>query len=177
MHLNYLKFFCFIDQFDKNLIKNLTKNVIIIYRNYSSKDHQKTIISIKKYCKKKGLKFYISNNFKLAIKLDLDGVYIPAFNKNLSLNVYNYKKKFCVIGSAHSLKEIRNKEIQGVKTIFISPVFPNKKTKTNLGIYRFSSIKKLTNKNVVCLGGVKKENLKILKHLNIYGIASISLFR
>ena len=40
-----------------------------------------TNLKLKKYCKKKGYKFFLSNNIKLAIKLDLDGAYIPSFNK------------------------------------------------------------------------------------------------
>ena len=80
------------------------------------------------------------------------------------------------MGSAHSLKEIRIKEKQKVKYIFLSPLFESKKYKKNLGIFRFINLKKLTKKNVVTLGGIKQTNLKIVKNLNIYNVASISLF-
>ena len=52
------------------------------------------ILKIKKYCKKKLIKFFLSNNVKLAIQLDLDGAYIPSFNKSLSHLAYKYKKNF-----------------------------------------------------------------------------------
>ena len=72
----------FISKFDTNNIDKQDKQTTIIYRNYSSEtQNQKLILKIKKYCKKKSFKFYLSNNVKLAVKLDLDGVYIPAFNK------------------------------------------------------------------------------------------------
>ena len=176
MHFNNLKFYCFIDKYDKSLINNLNSNVSIIYRNYSLKSHLETIKKIKKICKKKGLKFYLSNNVKLAIKLNLDGAYIPSFNKDLKLNSYNLKKKFILLGSAHTLKEIRHKERQRVKYIFLSPIFKTNKNKRYLGIYRFSILTKLTNNSIVCLGGINKTNLKSVKNLNISGIASISLF-
>tara|TARA_S200000501_G_scaffold260815_1_gene244779 strand:- start:2635 stop:3171 length:537 start_codon:yes stop_codon:yes gene_type:complete len=176
MHFNNLKFYCFIDKYDKSLINNLANNVSIIYRNYSLKSHLETIKKIKEICKKRRLKFYLSNNVKLAIKLDLDGAYIPSFNKDLNFNSYNFKKKFILLGSAHSLKEIRHKERQKVKYIFLSPIFKNDKNKRYLGIYKFSNLRKLTNNSIICLGGIKKNNLKTVKNLNISGVASISLF-
>ena len=80
------------------------------------------ILTIKNYCKKKGLKFYLANNIKLAIQLNLDGVYIPSFNKNLNHLSYSIKNKFDVVGSAHNLKEIKIKELQKVNKIFISSI-------------------------------------------------------
>ena len=41
------------------------------------------------------------------------------------LNIYhlNLKKNFILLGSAHSIKEIKIKEKQGAKLIFISSIF------------------------------------------------------
>ena len=67
---------------DTNLINNQDKKTTIIYRNYTSKDlNEKNILKFKNYCKKKGNKFVLSNNIRLAIKLNLDGIYIPSFLK------------------------------------------------------------------------------------------------
>ena len=41
------------------------------------------------------------------------------------------KKKFIIIGSAHNLKQIRIKEMQGVQIIFFSPLF-KKRVQMNL---------------------------------------------
>ncbi len=177
MHFYNLKFYCFVDKFDKSLINNLKNNVSVIYRNYSLKSHLETIKKIKEICKKRRLKFYLSNNIKLAIRLNLDGVYIPSFNKNLNFNCYNLRKNFTLLGSAHSLKEIRIKEKQKIKFIFLSPIFENNKNKRSLGIYKFINLKKLTKKNVIALGGIKITNLSIARKINISGIASISLFQ
>ena len=62
------------------------------------------------------------------MKLDLDGVYIPAFNKDIHHNTFSLKKKFTLIGSAHNLREIREKEKQNVSYIFLSPLFLTKKS-------------------------------------------------
>ena len=132
------------------------------------------VFKIRNYCKKKSLKFYLSNNIKLATKLNLDGAYIPSFNRNLNHLAYSLKKNFDIIGSAHNLKEIKIKEIQKVKKIFISSLF--KKNKNYLGINRFKLIKKLTKKNVVALGGISKKNIRKLLLIKNSEFAGISFF-
>ena len=165
----------FISNFDTNNIDQQDKQTIIIYRNYSSKKIDKTkILKFKSYCKKKGLKFYLSNNIKLAVKLNLDGAYIPSFNKKFDHLSYYYKKNFEIIGSAHNNKEIKIKQKQSVKIIFLSSLF--KKNKNYLGINKFKLLSKLTYLKVIALGGVSNINLKKLKLLNCYGFAGISYF-
>ena len=169
------KKYYFINNFDTNIIDKQDQQTIIIYRNYSSKIvNEKLILKIKKYCKNKKIKFYLSNNIKLAIKLDLDGAYIPSFNKNTKHLAYSFKKKFNIIGSAHNLKEIKQKEKQNVKKIVLSSLF--KKNKNFLGINKFKLLAKSTSKDVVVLGGISKENLKSLKLLNNPDFAGISYF-
>ena len=165
----------FINKFEANNIDKQDKQTVIIYRNYSSKiPSKKLILKIKNYCKKKGNKFYLSNNIKLAIKLNLDGAYIPSFNKTTKHLSYSFKKNFNVIGSAHNLKEIRMKERQNVNKIFLSSLF--KKNNNYLGINKFKLLSKLTNKKIVVLGGISKKNLKKLKILNQTEFAGISYF-
>ena len=164
----------FIDKFDTNNIDKQDKQTVIIYRNYSTKTDQKLVLKIKRYCKKKSIKFYLSNNIKMAIKLDLDGAYIPAFNQSFKHLAYSYKKNFKIIGSAHNLKEIRIKENQNVGKIFLSSLF--KKNKNFLGVNRFKLLSKLTMKDIVVLGGVSEKNKKKLSLLNQYDFAGISYF-
>ena len=165
----------FISKFDTNIIDKQDKQTTIIYRNYNSKIlDQDLILKIKKYCKLRKIKFYLSNNIKLAIKLDLDGVYIPSFNKSTKHLAFSLKKNFNIIGSAHNIKEIKTKETQKVNRIFISSIF--KKNKNYLGINKFKLISKLTQKKVVALGGISKENLNKLRLLNNSEFAGISYF-
>ena len=165
----------FISEFDTNNINKLDKQTAVIFRNYSQKKiNTSEIIKIKRICKKKRIKFYLSNNIKLAFQLNLDGAYIPSFNKSLSHLSYSYKKKFKIIGSAHNLKEIRIKEKQKVEKIFLSSVF--KKNKNYLGINKIKLLSNLTFKKIVVLGGISQKNLKKLKILNNPEFAGISFF-
>jgi len=165
----------FINKFDTNNIDKQDKQTIIIYRNYSSdRPDQSLILKIKRYCKKNSIKFYLSNNIKLAIKLNLDGAYIPAFNQNFKHLTFSYRKNFKLVGSAHNLKEIRVKEKQKVSKIFLSSLF--KKNKNFLGINRFKLLSKLTKKKIVILGGISNKNKKKLSLLDQSEFAGISYF-
>ncbi len=146
----------------------------IIFRNYKDKIDQNLILKIKNYCKKKGNIFLLSNNIKLAIKLNLDGIYIPAFNKDKRHLSYSFKKNFIILGSAHNIYEIRTKELQNVKAIFLSSIF--KKNKNYLGFYKFKLLSLLTKRSLIALGGVANNNLKKLSLTSCSGFAGISFF-
>ena len=165
----------FINKFDTNNIDDQNKDTIIIYRDYAAKKINETLIlKIKEYCKKKAIKFYLSNNIKLAVKLRLDGAYIPAFNKSMKHLSYSLKKDFVIIGSAHNLQEIKIKEKQKVKKIFLSSLF--KKNKNYLGINKFKLLSNLSTKKIVALGGVSKKNIRKLYLLKSGEFAGISYF-
>ena len=170
-----MKKYYFINKFDANNIDKQDKETALIFRDYSLKKPSQTLIlKIKKYCKRKSIKFYLSNNIKLAMKLNLDGAYIPSFNKSFNHLSYTYKTNFEIIGSAHNFKEIKTKEKQKVVKIFISSLF--KKNKNFLGINKFKLLSKKTYKDVVILGGVSKDNLKKLSLLDQNEFAGISFF-
>tara|TARA_A100001234_G_scaffold83474_1_gene73524 strand:+ start:123 stop:659 length:537 start_codon:yes stop_codon:yes gene_type:complete len=173
MHI--IRKYYFIDKFDTNNIDNQKISTGIIYRNYNKKNNLNTIIKIKNYCKKKGYKFFLSNNTKLAINLNLDGAYIPSFNNSFNHLSFSKKKNFLLIGSAHNNKEIKLKEKQGVNIIFLSSIF--KENKNYLGINKFKLLSNLTNKKVIALGGISKKNIKKLKLVDSFGFAGISFFQ
>ncbi len=133
------------------------------------------MILLKNYCKSKKLEFLLSNNIKLSIKLGLDGAYIPSFNKSFSHLSFKFKKGFSLIGSAHSLEEIRIKEKQNVEKIFLSSIF--KKNNNFLGINKFNLISKLSNKEIIALGGISKNNIKLINLTRSRGFAGISYFK
>ena len=175
MHFKIFKYY-FINSFDTNNLKKQDKETIIIYRNYSSKKSDITkLIKLKKFLRKRGNKLFIANNFKLALKLGLDGIYIPSFNKEFYHLAYSTSLNFEIIGSAHNLKEIRTKELQKVQKIFISSLF--KKNKNYLGLNKFKILKKFTKKEVIALGGISSRNIKKIHLAKLSSIAGISYFK
>jgi len=176
MHNNLPKFFYFINEFNKDHIRKLDKRVAIIFRNYLAKYNKKLIQKIKAFCKNNKRKFFLSNNVRLAMNLGLDGVYLPSFYNKLNTNKLNTKKKFLIIGSAHTMAEILIKEKQGSDMIFLSPLFKTKKSKHFLNTVKFNLLTLKTNKKIIALGGIDTRNVKRLRMINAFGFASISYF-
>ena len=174
MHNKISNKYYFINKFDQSHIDKQDKDTAIIYRNYNQEVDETLILQLKNYCKKKGNKFLLSNNVRLAIKFGLDGIYIPSFNKSKKHLSYSFKKNFIILGSAHNIYEIKTKELQNVQAVFLSSIF--KKNKNYLGIYRFKLLSLLTQKKIVALGGISKKNLKMLNLINYFSLAGISFF-
>ena len=177
MFKKFNEIYHFIDEFKEADLNKLDSKISLIYRNYEKKVDVSLIKKIKNYCKKKNKKFYLANNTQLSYNLNLDGVYIPSFNRSVKHNSFKRKKNFKVLGSAHNIKEILIKEKQNVDSIFISPIFKNQKQKKILGIYRFLILKKITKKKVIGLGGINKLTIKKLRAMKCDGFASISLIK
>ena len=174
MHNKIPTKYYFINKLDTNIINKQDKNTAFIYRNYSKQISIDVIIRIKRICKLKKSKFFLSNDIKLANQLKLDGAYIPAFNHDKKHLSYNIPKSFMLIGSAHNHKEIKIKEKQGVSAIFLSSIF--KHNKNYLGINKFKFLSGLTKRKIIALGGISKNNQKKLKLTNTFGLAGISYF-
>ena len=81
------------------------------------------------------------------------------------------------MGSAHSIKEIKIKEQQGAKLIFLSPIFKVDKNKKFLNPVKFNLLASKTNEKVVALGGINRLNFKKLNLVKSYGYAGISYFK
>ena len=171
------QFYYFIDEYNYAELSKLSKNINIIYRNYKKNIDISTLISIKNYCKKNKNKFFISNNIKLAIRYKLDGVYIPAFNKQINFIKFLLPSSFKIIGSAHNNLEISIKQKQGCNIIFVSPIFKVKKKNYFLDVVKFNLLTLNKKIKFVALGGINKKNKNKLNLLNIRGFAGISYFQ
>ena len=167
--------FYFIDRYNIEELTNLEKNIDLIFRNYDKSLKIDEIKSIQKFCKTNKKKFYLSNNIKLALKLGLNGVYIPAFNKSLNFaSKYSLPSNFEIIGSAHNLKQIKIKKLQRCSKIFLSPIFKSKKNQKYLSTVKFNFMTMSQNIDFIALGGINENNYKRLRLTRVIGFAGIS---
>ena len=168
-----IKYYYFIDEFNKNEIEKLSTQISLIYRNYHKKNEPEELKKLVIHCKNNRRKVYISNNLKDAIKHNFDGLYIPSFHKQLRYrNII--KKNIEIIGSAHNAIELKIKEKQGCSRIFLSPIFKNNKNKKFLDVIKANLLKKMTTKLIVLLGGINLKTLKRSKLCNPSGVAAIT---
>ena len=174
MHKYFPTVYCFIDEFNTKELIKINKSINIIYRNYRKKTDIKILLLLKNYCRRKKQKIFLANNFKLAKNLKLDGVYFPSFNKILNTKNISIPNNFEIIGSAHNLADIKIKEKQGCKIIFLAPIFKVKKKTNYLDVVNFNKLSIGINNKIIALGGINSKNLKRLNLLKCDGYAEIS---
>jgi thiamine-phosphate pyrophosphorylase len=148
-------------EIEKKILKNKIKNIILSHPN----DLDYTYIkNVRQWCKNKKIKFFIVNDYKLALRLKADGVYLTS-NYKLNNNIFYNKIRFLILGSAHNQKDFFFKERQGCKKIFLSPIFKTAKYSINkiLGLSKFNLICLNWKIPVVSLGGINLLNLKKIK--------------
>ena len=154
----------FIDQINERTISTISKfkNISLIYLNQNDSFlNIQDLIDIKKFCNKNHIKFYITDNIRLAIKIGANGIYLTK-NYNRILHNFNYKKEFMILGSVHNQLEYYKKRNQKCKKIFLSPIFYNKKYSINktLGVIRFKLVSKDWKNDVIPLSGVNQRNIR-----------------
>ena len=167
--MNFLKKFLFLDNINKLISKNICniKDIsIIILINPSEENNQTKINKFYKiihFCKTNNLPFFVSNNYKLAIKTKANGVYLTSSNRKIIYK--NFKKNITIIGTAHNQIEYYFKKKQNCSLIFLSPLFLTKKYTVNkvLGPLKFNLIANTWKANLGCLGGVTANNYKKIK--------------
>ncbi len=122
-------------------------------------------------------KLYLANNFKIALKYRLNGVYIPSYNKKIKINKTNLFKNFKILGSAHNKIEINKKINQGCEIIFISPLYKTKRKINFLDTSKFNLLTSDYKVKFIALGGISENNKKKIKMLNAFGYSGISIFQ
>ena len=180
MFVQKKKYYLFIEntrEFNLKLIKKRNK-FIIIYRNQNIKEKIDALINFRKNCKKHGVDLYIANNTYLLSKIKADGLYISAYNKKLSLNLYS-KVGYKIIGSAHNKREIDIKVKQGCKKIIYSRIFEtkNKFKKGYLGLQRFNILSINSPLELIPLGGINHRNLNKMNFVRSNAFACLSVIK
>ncbi|MFL2853790.1 MAG: thiamine phosphate synthase [Candidatus Pelagibacter sp.] len=168
-----IKYYYFIDEFNKNEIEKLSVQISLIYRNYHKKNDPKELKKLVIHCRNNRRKVYIANNLKDAIKYNFNGLYIPSFHKQLRFQNIT-RRNLEIIGSAHNAIELKIKENQGCSLIFLSPIFKNNKNKKFLDVIKTNLLKKLTKNQIVLLGGINLKTLRRSKLCAPNGVAAIS---
>ena len=171
------KYFLIIENIKDIDLRNikLINRYIIIYRNSNKIEDIDRLVKFRRYCKSKKIDFYVSNDEKLASNLKADGLYISAHNTNLRLAKLK-KSNYKIIGSAHNIKELKIKILQGCSSIIFSRLFkvdhPFKRG--FLGVIRFNLFKLSRKEDLIPLGGINLSNLTKLKMVQSNSFALLS---
>ena len=171
------KYFLIIESIKDIDLRNikLINRYIIIYRNTHKIENIDKLVRFRRYCKSKKIDFYVSNDEKLTSDLKADGLYISAHNRNLRLAKLK-KSNYKIIGSAHNIKELNIKMVQGCSSIIFSRLFKvsDPLKKGFLGVIKFNLFKLSRKENLVPLGGINLSNLTKLKMVKSNSFALLS---
>ena len=175
-----IKFYFFIDTLDEIIRKNIKnfKKLSFVYKSDSINDiNHANIVTIKNFCKKNKIPFFISDNFKLAKKYEADGIFLSSSYKKIG-NIF-LKKNFKIIGLAHNQLEYSLKNKQSCETIMLSPLFYNKKYSQNkiLNVCKFNLMSMGWDKKICALGGITSNNLRKINMTRAVAIAGISIIK
>ena len=150
---------------DLNLsIIKLRKKFCIIYRNNKSKENFNSLLKFREKCSCKSIDFFVANDLKLFKRLKADGLYVSAYNKDLSVRKFKFNRAK-IIGSAHNLKEIKLKLLQGCSDIIFSRLYKTAYDYKQdfLGIVKFN-LKIISYKlSLIPLGGINNKNFTNLR--------------
>lgn len=171
----------------ESIVLNLPKFSAIIIREYSLDRHEREIFAKKiiNLARKKNVKVLIAKDILLALKLNADGVHFSDYD-NLPVNFFNkrsFAKNFIFSLSCHSIKSF----IRAIKyrpdLIFLSPIFKTTSHLNNktFGINNLKKIIKIAQEkqvrsSIFALGGVKENNLKLIRKMHLNGIGAIDFF-
>ena len=167
------KYFILIENINDINLNNIKKNnkLIVIYRNNKIQENIYELIKFRKKCKLKQIKFFVANKIDLAFALKADGIYLSSRNRNFK-PLHLIRLNMEIIGSAHNIKEINLKIIQGCKYILLSRLFKvsYKPNMSYLGIHKFNNYYSFFKK-IIPLGGINLFNLNKLKLIKSDGLA------
>jgi thiamine monophosphate synthase len=169
------EYFFFINNIDNLILKKINqfKKKSIIYAPDNGEIDLVKINYIKNICKKNGIACYIVDNFKLAKKLNMNGVTITTKNKKVFPKA-RYKPNFRIIGIVHNQLEYYKKVNQNCNSVMLSPIFYNPKFKITeiLGPLKFRLKKLNWSLPATALAGI---NLKNLKKVRLSGSNSVAI--
>ena len=143
---------------------------ILILRNIEKyKDEE-----LKKFnnnCTRRNISLFVPNNIRTLFFLNSSKFYISAHNKKPFKHLKKIKPNIKFLGSAHNIREVKEKIDQGCDYIVLSRIFEtsNKNKKGHLGTLKFNLLTRKFSKKFLALGGINEKRFKLLKMLNIFG--------
>ena len=143
---------------------------ILILRNIDKyKDEE-----LKKFnnnCTRRNITLFVPNNIRTLFFLNSSKFYISAHNKKPFKHLKKIKPNIKFLGSAHNIREVKEKIDQGCDYIVLSRIFEtsNKNKKGHLGTLKFNLLTRKFSKKFLALGGINEKRFKLLKMLNIFG--------
>ena len=160
----------------KNILEGGVKIIQLRFKQGKDSDNLRFAIKIRELCDDFGALFLINDRVDIALACNADGVHLGQDDMDIksARNILGFSK---IIGiSANNPLDIEKAIQDGCDYLGIGPVFATttKKEKVPLGIDTLKSLTRDISIPWFAIGGIKEENIYLLKENNISKIAIIS---
>ena len=160
----------------KNILEGGVKIIQLRFKKGKDSDNLKFAIKVRELCDDFGALFLINDRVDIALACKADGVHLGQDDMDIksARNILGFSR---IIGiSASNEWDIKKAIKDGCDYLGIGPVFATttKKEKVPLGIDTLKSLTKDISIPWFAIGGIKQENIDLLKKNNIRKIAIIS---
>jgi len=160
----------------KNILEGGVKIIQLRCKQGKDSDNLKLAIKIRELCDKFGALFLVNDRVDIALACKADGVHLGQDDMDImsARNILGFSK---IIGiSASNELDIKNAIQDGCDYLGIGPVFATttKEEKIPLGIDTLKTLTKDITIPWFAIGGIKQENILLLKENNICKVAIIT---
>ena len=136
----------------------------------------KEALELKELCQRYHVPFLINDDVHLALKVNADGVHIGQGDMEL-LEARKILGEDKIIGvSAHTKEEALQAYQNGANYLGVGAIFPttSKDDATDVSLETLQNICQIVNIPVVAIGGIGEDNIHLLNHTGVCGVAVIS---
>ncbi len=160
----------------KNILEAGVKIIQLRFKEGKDYDNLQFAIKVRELCNKFGAIFLINDRVDIALACKADGVHLGQDDIDIksARNILGFSK---IVGiSASNEHDIKKAIHDGCDYLGIGPVFPTstKKGKIPLGIDTVKSLTKDISIPWFAIGGIKQDNIALLKENNISKVAIIT---
>jgi len=159
----------------ESIVKRLPRGVGVVYRPFGAENAFTYGKILKKAARRRGVRFLVGADARLASRLDADGVHLPERLTGRAGFVRALRRRFLVTAAAHGLPAAIRARRAGVQAIVVSPVFPSQSPSAgrSMGARAFSVLIREAGSPAYALGGVNTRTARRLGLSGAVGIAAI----
>lgn len=170
---------------DRNILVSMLKEIINekiaavqIWDNFKPKENKIEYINeIMQICHAENIPVLINNQWELLKQTNLDGIHFDKMQHNI-LQIKNELKREIITGitASNDLSIVKWADENELDYISFCSMFPSS-TANSCELVTFNTVKdasKITSLSIFLAGGIKPENVELLKELNYSGIAVVS---
>lgn len=145
-------------------------------KNISTDAYISIAKDVKKLCKKYNVPFVINDNLNVALNVNADALHIGQEDGNIK-TIRSQLPHDVILGvSAQTVEQALQAERDGADYLGVGAIFSTstKKDAKSVSLENLKNICKAVKIPVVAIGGINTQNIKLLEHTGIAGVALVS---